>query len=160
MSPLLLICIVEFLLLLILVAGVLLLKWKEKRRRHTDIELLLDAIKDSQGGRNNLISRRLVESLWIDQEQAQQVSQCLIEREKRFLKQFVEQQLQQGSVVGFYEQLCELLDEYLLQCVKKAEVVDTNRGRDTEKILVESLEDDTVEAIKTEALPEWGDVFD
>jgi hypothetical protein len=149
-----------FVLMLILI--VLILFWRKKQQRHIEFERLLEDVKDRQASRSASLSRRLVEKFKTDALAAQALSEDLITAEKRFLQQFIEQQLQQKSVENIYEQLCDLLDSYLLAMPNQGGVaekvpeqsVDQNRLAD-EPSDSESAEDEAI-------LPDdaWGNIDD
>jgi arginine deiminase len=149
-----------FVLLLILI--VLILFWRKKQQRHIEFERLLEDVKDRQESRSASLSRRMVEKFKMDALAAQALSEDLITAEKRFLQQFIEQQLQQKSVENIYAQLCDLLDSYLLAMPNQGDVaeklpeqsVDQN-GLADESSDSESAEDEAI-------LPDdaWGNIDD
>jgi predicted transposase YbfD/YdcC len=157
MAPIILSSVLEILLVAAVVGGLVFLKWWQKRRRHADFEILLDDIKSRQSSRVNLLYSRLVGYYQQDQVQALNVSKRLIGAEKIFLQQFIEQQMQQSSVAGFYQQLCDLLDSYLL--IQKVEEVDS--ASESEHSVNELVAEESANrSAATELPPTWGDVFD
>ncbi len=168
MSPILLISLLEALLVVTLIATVLYLKWREKRHRHADFEILLEDINDRQGLRGNKISRRLVDKYRLDPAIAQNLSERLITEEKQFLQQFIEQQMQQQSVANFYENLCVLLDSYLISPAQatpktKTETPAEKPPQAPEQPAPEIDDEDIADGdalISDEPAPTWGDVFD
>ncbi len=100
--------------ILSVVSVLLIIFWRKKQQRHNEFERLLEDVKDRQSSRSASLSRRVIEKFKLDAPAAQKMSEALIAAEKLFLQQFIEQQLQQKSVENIYQQLCELLDSYLL----------------------------------------------
>ena len=138
-----------FVLMLILI--VLILFWRKKQQRHIEFERLLEDVKDRQESRPSSLSRRMVEKFRMDALAAQALSEDLITAEKRFLQQFIEQQLQQKSVENIYAQLCDLLDSYLLAMPNKNGVAEKmpeqsvgQQGLADEPSLAESTEDEAI----------------
>lgn len=91
----------------------LFVNWRIKRKRISEFERLLDDINARQEARVSRLKQQFVDRHHLDQTEAQNLTQELIAAERLFLQQFIDQQLQQESVEGYYEQLCELLDKYL-----------------------------------------------
>lgn len=165
-QPWLIIASIETLLVVIVVLLLLLGKnWRAKRRRHQEFESLLDDIKDRHEIRPEQLARLFNQKYRLEKPNAQALAENLILAERQFLYQFVEQQLQQQAVTGFYENLCTLLDSYLNALPHPQQA--TNPAKP------ESLP--TAEPETTDAAPEptdekpaeygppppdWGDVFD
>lgn len=113
MTPVLVIGLLATLLISFFIAIPLFVNWRNKRGRILEFERLLDNINDRQNARIDKLTQRFTGRHKLNQADAQKLTQRLIVAEKLFLQQFIDQQLQQESVEHFYEQLCELLDNYL-----------------------------------------------
>lgn len=117
MSQVLLITGLESLLLLSVIAVAIFLSWRKKQRKNHDFNNLTDDIKDRQPVRSSQLQRRLAD--YVSQKNlAEDISEQLIAAEKLFLQQFLEQQMQNNSISGFYENLTELLDSYISSILK------------------------------------------
>ena len=156
---------------LVLLTGLIVLlavNRRNKRRRLAGIEELLEDIKDRQERRGDRLTLALVGKHHIAEQTAQAVSENLIAAEKQFLYGFIEQQMQQQTVGGFYENLCRLLDSYLDGIPKVAEepladelAADTEaQFADTGSEQPKSVDSETAPAEETPPPPDWGDVFD
>lgn len=164
MQQTLLIVLIEILLVvLIALIVLLLLNWRRNMRCHAALEHLLDDVRERQGRRGEKIVSCLTEQYKLDQGAARELSVVLFAAEKLFLAQFIEQQMQQQSVEGFYENLCELLDSYL-NAMPKAVAADQQPGATA---IPEAPEPGDAEEMQEvgfaaggEPPPEWGDVFD
>ena len=76
-------------------------------------ELLLNNIKEIEGERKSQLIQFLMDSHALPEKEAAESGEYMIEAEKQFLEQFVKQQLEQKPITDFYQNLCELLDQYL-----------------------------------------------
>ncbi|MDT4290518.1 hypothetical protein RO575_13200 [Methylomonas sp. MO1] len=156
---------------LLLLAGliaVLVVNRRNKRRRLAGIEELLEDIKDRQERRSDRLALALTGKHHLDEQTAQAVSENLIAAEKQFLYGFIEQQMQQQTVGGFYENLCSLLDSYLDGLPKAGEkpVADEPATEteaqfaDTDSEQSKPADTDATPAEEAPPPPDWGDVFD
>lgn len=141
---------------------------RHKRRRLAGIEDLLEDIKTRQELRGDRLALALAAKYQFDEQSAHEVSETLLAAEKQFLYGFIEQQMQQGAVSGFYENLCQLLDSYLDGVSGSQEnqpAPDASAEAEgeaepptaSEEALPPSAEDTPAE---NPPPPEWGDVFD
>ena len=144
----------EFLLMLGLLAVVLGLRWRQKRRQHLDIERLLEDVETRQALRRQQLTRRLQEHYGLTSESAAQLSESLMVAEKQFLRGFIDQQLHQASVSGFYEDFCGVLEAYY-NALKTA-----GRESKTPKPQTASTGTDKQRQTTVTEVPDWGDVFD
>ncbi len=155
---------------LVLLTGLIVLlvvNRRNKRRRLAGIEELLEDIKDRQPRRGDRLALALISKHRLDEQAAQELSENLIAAEKQFLYGFVEQQMQQQAIGGFYENLCRLLDSYLDNMpksnVQPAEG-EANVGAETAE--VSPVAGDQAPEAAAAPLeegpppPDWGDVFD
>ncbi|MDX8128500.1 hypothetical protein QLH52_14500 [Methylomonas sp. OY6] len=156
---------------LVLLTGliaVLFVNRRHKRRRLAGIEELLEDIKDRQERRGDRLALALAGKHHLDEPTAEAVSENLIAAEKQFLYGFIEQQMQQQTVAGFYENLCLLLDSYLDGLPKVAEkpVADEPAAKteeqyaDTDSEQQKPADSDATPAEEAPPPPDWGDVFD
>lgn len=156
---------------LVLLTGLIVLlavNRRNKRRRLAGIEELLADIKDRQERRGDRLTLALVGQHHLDEQTAQAVSENLIAAEKQFLYGFIEQQMQQQTVGGFYENLCRLLDSYLDGLPKVAEkpladepATETEEQfADTDSEQPKPADADATPAEEAPPPPDWGDVFD
>lgn len=163
MQQTLLIIVIEFLLLLLLALIALLwLNWRKKTRRDAALEQLLIDVKDKHGLRADKIVAFFSQRYKLDKILAKELSDELFDAEKVFLMQFIEQQMLE-SVDGFYDNLCQLLDEYLkvlpenlLDDSAKAETVEKKPAHPVEPRANAESDGET----HAEPPPDWGDVFD
>jgi hypothetical protein len=114
MNPLWTIIAIEiFVVVLILLAIVLTLGWRRKKRLTTEIERLLDEVDKTGTERKQGLIQFLTSKHHVAEAQASELSAHFIEAEKKFLHYLVKQQLEQSSLTGLYAQLLALLDQYL-----------------------------------------------
>lgn len=154
------------LIVLLAIAAWLFLTWQKKRQKHHEFELLLDDIKQRQDSRVGELARLLGEKFGMESGPAKKTGLQLLEAEKLFLQQFIDQQLQQKTVEPFYTQLCELLDGYLAALPKtatppasaKPEAKTQTAPAEPEEIPEAVLKDEAEDGATNEQ--EWGDVFD
>ena len=138
----------------------LIIIWRGKKRRQADLERLIDEMNDGQPLRRKKIAAALREHFPIDESSAKDLAAALFGAEKAFLVQFIEQQMQ-GSVAGFYENLSELLDDYLLTA--SATTNDGGHvGKKTAAGPEAAISEDTGQPsfIVDNIPPDWGDVFE
>lgn len=145
----------------------LLVNRRQKRQRLAGIEALLEDVEARGALRGDSLFSALMNKHSLDEQSAHEVSETLLAAEKQFLYVFVEQQMQQHAISGFYESLCQLLDSYLDGLVgqqEKPQVTDTSPAEDAEPPATDGAEPPAdAEATSTEENPpppEWGDVFD
>lgn len=109
-----LVLIVEVILLLLGIGGFLFFwQWKAKKNKTAEVEQLLDNIRSKEAERKSILTQYLEKAYTLDNTAANELGGYMVEAEKQFLHQFLQQQVQQTSLTGFYETLCELLDQYL-----------------------------------------------
>lgn len=136
---------------------------REKKRRQSGIEELLDNIKDRQEMRGNRLALTLVNQYRMSEDVAATLSEKLLAAEKHFLYGFVEQQMQQQPIGGFYDNLCQLLDRYLENLTKPTARADTPEPEPNAETKITTGETPANEATLTpddNPPPDWGDVFD
>ncbi|OQW75172.1 MAG: hypothetical protein BVN35_08690 [Proteobacteria bacterium ST_bin11] len=160
---------------LVLLTGLIVLlavNRRNKRQRLAGIEELVEDIKERQERRGDRLALALVGKHHLDEQTAQVVSENLIAAEKQFLYGFIEQQMQQQTVSGFYENLCRLLDSYLdgLPNVDEKPVGDepaaeseeqfADTDTDTDSDQPKPADSDANPVEEAPPPPDWGDVFD
>jgi hypothetical protein len=153
---------------LVLLTGLIVLlvvNRRNKRRRLAGIEELLEDIKDRQPRRGDRLALALISKHRLDEQTAQELSENLIAAEKQFLYEFVEQQMQQQAVGGFYENLCRLLDGYLDNMPKSnAKPAEADVGAETAEVPPATGDQAPEAAVapleEGPPPPDWGDVFD
>ncbi|MFW5442956.1 MAG: hypothetical protein ACKE51_01440 [Methylococcaceae bacterium] len=99
--------------LLVIVGFLLYLRWKQKRVQTAEIEKLLDNVSSQEEERKSQLLSYFIDSHAMDNEAAKEASDFMVEAEKQFIQQFLKQQMEQTPVTNFYQNLCELLDQYL-----------------------------------------------
>lgn len=165
-QPWLMIASIETLLVAIAVLLLFLGKnWREKRRRHQEFERLLDDIKDRHELRPEQLARLFTQKYRLEKPTAQALAENLILAERQFLYQFVEQQLQQQAVTGFYENLCTLLDSYLNALPHRQPAADPAKPESLPTAEPEAADPAPASGDEKPAEygpppPDWGDVFD
>lgn len=112
---LLIILIEVFLVALTALIVMLFLNWRNTTRCHAALERLFEDAKEQQSIRSDRIVACLMRQYQIDRPAAEELSATLFAAENMFLAQFIEQQMAEQSVDGFYQNLCELLDRYLTE---------------------------------------------
>lgn len=137
----------------------LFLSWRKKRRQHREFERLLDDVKDRQLGRANKLKRQLGKWLQLQPEDIEALSQQLLTAEKRFLQQFIDQQLQHASNEHFYAQLTELLDVYLNTLSEPIKHSEESSVSEPSKP-GNNQDERVVTYASASPAPDWGDVFD
>ncbi len=114
MNEVLLIMMAEIIFILVLLLVTLLfVGWKRKRSNHDALEQLLDSMTEQEGERKAALVEYLTGRQKLEKQQADELCEDFVEAEKRFMYLFLEQQMKQKPVNGFYRDLCELLDNYL-----------------------------------------------
>ncbi len=114
MSITIIVLIVEVIIILLAVVGLLFfLRWKRKKTQTTELDILLDNVVSHEEERAAQLNQFLQENYALEKESAQECTSYMIEVEKQFLQAFIKQQIEQTSVTDFYQNLCELLDQYL-----------------------------------------------
>jgi|GEM_PF-1619909 hypothetical protein len=163
MQQMLLIALVEVLLLMLIAFIVLLsLNWRRKKRRLAALNQLIDDVTDRQGLRKQKLSAKLSKEFKLSNQSAQVLSEVLVTAEKQFLQQFIEQEMTE-SVVGFYENLCKLLENYMQIMAESAEHAALSVQSQSSTELEPAAEENYPEQVSSifgEQAPDWGDVFD
>jgi hypothetical protein len=159
-----LIALIEMLVVLLIVLLVLLgMNLRRKKRRLAAINLLIDDVTDSQGQRKQKLATKLSREFKLNNQSAQVLSDVLLTAEKTFLQHFIEQQIR-GSVDGFYENLCLLLENYMQVMAEGADhaalSVQASSSPAGEEFSDDDLMPERVSSIFGEKPPDWGDVFD
>ena len=163
MQQMLLIALIEVLLVILIALLVLLsLHWRRKKRRLAAVNHLIDDVTDRESGRKQKLSAKLMREFKLSSLSAQVLSEVLLKAEKKFLQQFIEQEIHE-SVDGFYENLCLLLESYMQVMAEGADhaalsgPLPVSQGEDA---FDEDLLPERVSSIFGEQPPDWGDVFD
>ena len=102
-----------FIIFLILVVGFVAHHWRRSKKKQSALEELLDQVSASETVRKEKLISYLVENHQLDNNKSAELCEDFIEAEKRFMFEFIQQQLQQVPVTGCYENVCRLLDHYL-----------------------------------------------
>jgi|GEM_PF-2383960 len=100
-------------ILSILLLTLVFVGWKQKKSKNSEFEQLLNEIAEREELRKILVIKYLTEHQHLDGQAALMLSEDFIEAEKQFIYSFLEQQMKQKPLTGFYENLCGLLDKYL-----------------------------------------------
>ena len=156
----------ELCLVLLTGSAVLLISNRNRKKRwQTGLEELLDDINDRQEKRGDRLTQAIISKHRLGLDLAQNISERLIAAEKFFLLAFVEQQMQQQGLGGFYENLCRLLDSYLDNLAKSGEsetpTPNQSATEPAEPDIAAPAEPRPEEATPSEnPPPDWGDVFD
>ncbi len=148
--------------LLIALTSLLSLHLLRKKRRIAAVNQLIDDISDSQAGRKQKLSAKLCREFKLSNQSALVLCDVLMAAEKKFLQQYIEQELTE-SVGGFYDNLCVLLESYLqvmAEGADHAELSGKSHPSQGEDASEEDLLPERVSSIFGEQPPEWGDVFD
>ncbi|MGR8930205.1 MAG: hypothetical protein ACU836_06140 [Gammaproteobacteria bacterium] len=143
-------------MLLLIIATLLYVNWRDKRKHHQQLERLLDDIQSQQATRGDKLIQRLEKGYDFNASKARNLSKQLIVLEKEFLRGFIQQQVHQQPIEYFYQKLCKLLDNYLkelldsaLEIPKEYETTQPASGLDKHDIAKFETDD-----------RDWGDVFD
>lgn len=121
------IVIAEGVVLFLVIAYFLFSLWKKKKKQVVEFESFLESVKEAEIKRKVLLSETLMDKFTFANDDANESSKQMIEADKKFLQLFLRQQLEQTPVVGVYENLCELLDQYLY-------FVQSKKGASVEKV--------------------------
>ena len=163
MQQVVLIALIEVLVVLLITLIVMLsLYLRRKKRRLAAVNQLIDDISDSQAARKQKLSAKLGRGFKLSNQSALVLCDVLMTAEKKFIQQFVEQEMS-GTVEGFYENLCVLLESYLQVMAEGADHIELSgkshpsQGEDAAD---EDLLPERVSSIFGEKPPDWGDVFD
>lgn len=114
MSHFVFILLVEALLVLLISFIVLsVFNWKKKKQNAAEIERLLAQIEENDTKRRKHLVSYLTSELSLEEQSAMEQVEDFIVAEKRFTQQFLEIQLNQQPVSGFYQNSCEFADKYL-----------------------------------------------
>ncbi|MDD1622307.1 MAG: hypothetical protein LUQ11_12590 [Methylococcaceae bacterium] len=132
MEQTLLIILMEVLLVaLVALIALLYLNWRKTMHCHAALERMFDDVKERQGLRSDGIVSYLTGQYHMNKQSAQELVATLFSAETLFLAEFIERQLRQQSVDGFYQNLCDLLDSYLQ--AKPEKVVEAKMSDETAK---------------------------
>lgn len=149
---------------LVAIISFLTLSWLQKRKQHRQLEQLLDDIQERQNIRKNRLSRKFMRQFDMSENDAQGISEQLIAAEKLFLQRYIGQFLTQKPSDIVYDQLCELLDDYLNrlphQNKDSSEAAKIRQTASDPEIASVAPETDSAENSNAIPEPEWGDVFD
>ncbi len=91
----------------------LVLNWKKKKKKTAEIERLLGQVEENGITRKEHLVNILTNQLAMQEQPAVELVEDFIAAEKRFTHQFLEIQLNQQPISGFYQHECEVLDKYL-----------------------------------------------
>lgn len=97
----------------VLLLGLLFFNWKRKKKRHAELEQILNGVMEHEEIRKDELIVYLIDHQHIAQQQARELCEDFVEAEKQFMYAFLEQQIKLNSLDGFYENLRSLLDNYL-----------------------------------------------
>ncbi len=139
MNITLIILVVEVAVVLLgIVSFLFFLRWKGNKEKAAEFEKLLDNVDSQQEERKSQLAEFLINSYALETEKAKETSEFMVEAEKLFLQQFLKQQIEQTPVTYFYQNLCELLDQYLYFIP----TVNSEKDSPNEEKLVEPNSDD------------------
>lgn len=118
--------------LLAALAVILFFRWKNNKLKTAGFEQLLNNIKETESERKSQLIQFLMDSHALSAEEASESGEYMLEAEKQFLEQFIKQQIEKTSIIDFYTNLCELLDQYLyfIPTVKVEPVVTDDKEED------------------------------
>jgi len=178
MNITLIILVVEVAVVLLgIVSFLFFLRWKGNKDKAAEFEKLLDNVDSQQEERKSQLAEFLINSYALETEKAKETSEFMVEAEKLFLQQFLKQQIEQTPVTDFYQNLCELLDQYLYfiptvnsdkSSTDEEKTVEQNSAELQNNEVIESDEIDSEntnvtteseEAEASEAEPDWGDTL-
>lgn len=114
-------------------------RWKKKKNTTAEFEKLLDNVSSQEEERKAYLIQHLVDGYAMSSEAAVESGEYMIEAEKQFLQQFMKQQIERSSVADFYQNLCELLDQYLYFIPSKDEDRNENGSTDDAATVEQSL---------------------
>lgn len=155
---------IEVLLVALTAIGAMLfVNWRRTTRCHAALERLFEDVKERQTIRHDRIIACLTSHYKLDESVAEELSASLFAAEKLFLTQFIEQQMREQSVDGFYQNLCDLLDRYLneipARVIDRVDNLAAGKLNKPEEIKAQGGNKDQDDVDKTPP-PDWGDVFD
>ncbi|WP_305909125.1 hypothetical protein Q9L42_007115 [Methylomarinum sp. Ch1-1] len=101
-------------ILLMLLLTLLFVDWRRKRNHHRALQQLLNDVVEKEDQRKACLIDYLTDRRKLPHQIADDLSADFVEAEKQFISQFLEQQMKQAGVSDFYENLCLLLDKYLI----------------------------------------------
>lgn len=133
MSSTLIVLLVEIgIVLLCIVALLFYLRWKKQRNKSIELGKMLDNFSRMESDRLSGLIRFFQEKQGAQAEDAEASAGYMVEAEKQFLQQFLKQQIEQTSIEDFYQNLIELLDQYLYFIPDKnsAEINNSDSGVD------------------------------
>ncbi|MCF6250246.1 MAG: hypothetical protein L3J75_03100 [Methylococcaceae bacterium] len=178
MNVTLIILVVEVAVVLLGIVSLLFfLRWKGNKDKTAEFEKLLDNVDSLKEERKSQLAEYLTNSYALEIEKAKETSEFMVEAEKLFLQQFLKQQIEQTPVTDFYQNLCELLDQYLYfiptvnsekdspneeKLVEQNSVdIHNNEVTDSDEIDSENTNATTEpeQAEASEAEPDWGNAF-
>lgn len=124
------------LILFIVVCVLFFFSWKRKKISTVEFEQLLDNVNNQQEERKTQLIQFLINDYGVEEDEATESGMYMVEAEKQFLQQFIKQQLEKTPVTPFYENLTELLDQYLYFVPKlnQDQKSDMNQERTTTEI--------------------------
>lgn len=138
--------------------------WKQKKNKNTEYEQLLNGIAEQEEGRKTQLIEYLTGHQGMENQAALELCEDFIESEKQFMYRFLERQMKQTTLSGFYGDLCGLLDKYLNLLPEAVEIKQVEQqAPDAEKPLeTEQTADSLVEETDSDfgdEEPDWGDAF-
>ncbi len=143
------ILVVESILVLVGICALLFyFRWKVKYNKLIDFKQLLDNFNDQEGERKVQLVNHLQEGYALSSEESGESADYMVEAEKVFLQQFMKQQIEQTSGADFYQNLCELLDQYLYFIPTKNAIDSNSSNIET----TEAIEDSMHSQVDKEAL--------
>ncbi|MCK5831043.1 MAG: hypothetical protein KAH20_12165 [Methylococcales bacterium] len=155
MNIMLIILVVEIAVVcLIVVALLLYFRWKKKNAILAEFVILLDTVNNKENERKAYLVQHLVDGYAVKNEEAVESGEYMIEAEKQFLQQFMKQQIEGASVTDFYQNLCELLDQYLYfvptdNTTKNEAIIDPSVVEQSINNERESVEESSSEKVET-----------
>ncbi len=178
MNTTLIILVVEVAVVLLgIVSFLFFLRWKGSKDKTAEFEKLLDNVDSHKEERKSQLAEYLINSYALETEKAKETSEFMVEAEKLFLQQFLKQQIEQTPVTDFYQNLCELLDQYLYfiptvnsekdspndekRVEQNSDDIQNNEVTDSDETDSENTKATTAseETEADEAEPDWGDAF-
>jgi type II secretory pathway pseudopilin PulG len=178
MNITLIILVVEVAVVLLgIVSFLFFLRWKGNKDKTAEFEKLLDNVDSHKEERKSQLAEYLINSYALETEKAKETSEFMVEAEKLFLQQFLKQQIEQTPVTDFYQNLCELLDQYLYfiptvnsekdspndekRVEQNSDDIQNNEVTDSDETDSENTKATTAseETEADEAEPDWGDAF-
>jgi len=121
--------------------------WKRKKTQAKQFEQLLETLDKQQDERKQKLSLSLIDGYALEEKVAQESGEYMVEAEKQFIQQFMKQQMEQTTIAGFYDNLCELLDQYLYFVPK----INEDEKTPSESVMPEENSDESDETLESEA---------